>query len=78
MEKLKTYSKLRGRHLVLIIAISEYKPKFDNLRFPLDDAVEYEKFAIEVLGVQKNDIVMLINEKATVENIDEWIRMMRL
>ena len=76
MEGLQTYSKLRGRHLALLIVISKYMPKFGNLRYTLDDAEIYEKFLINKLGVKKEDIVTLIDEKATADEIDYHLQQM--
>ena len=77
MQRLQTHTRQRGRHLVLIIALSKYKPKFKDLRYTLEDAEIYEKFAIEELGVDKKDITVLLDEGATSDKIDYHLQQMQ-
>ena len=73
MQGLQTFTKLRGRHLVLIIVVSKSMPKFPNLKYTLEDAEIYKKFLIEILGVDEKDIIILVDENATVDEIDYHI-----
>ena len=73
MQGLQTFTRLRGRHLVLIIAISKTMPKFPNLKYTLEDAEIYKKFLIEKLGVNEKDIIILVDENATVDDIDHHL-----
>lgn len=68
-----TFSQRRGRHLVLLIAISENRPKYDNIESTLYDLAHFEKFLIAKMGVKQEDILKFINKEATIENLDEAI-----
>ena len=74
MQGLQTFTRQRGRHLVLIIVISKNMPKFPNLRYTLEDAEIFKKFLIEKMGIEERDIIIIVDENATVEEIDYHIQ----
>lgn len=56
MQRLQTFDKQRGNHLVLMILISENFPKYRNLPTALLDGPRIRKFLVEKLGVKDENI----------------------
>lgn len=66
--------------MVLIIAISQNNPnslKLSDLQYPvIRDAPKYKNFVMQYLGVKEEDITVLKDEAATVDEIEYAISKM--